>query len=239
MTAGNLDLIEFAPAIIRIVNTCFEKGGGPGHLQGAEHGGSAFDGVGLAANGYGIGLAHAPETLEGVVDEDGEDLFESFGANGMAQALENGAVDDGVAAGIGRGLGRGDRRLPAAGEDGAELIRRKRLGKDGIVAVEVIRGGGAHGEKHGAGSSEAQGAGELSAGQAGHAEVGKDAIEEMGFDELQGLLAALRLKHKTALRFEQDGSDGQADGVVIDGENAVGSDRGPGFHVGLILHIGM
>jgi hypothetical protein len=39
-----------------------------------------------------------------------------------------------------------------------------------------------------------------------------------------------------AFRFQQHGGDREADGVVIDGEDASGSGGRPGMHVGTVLH---
>ena len=141
-------LVEFAQPIIRIVNTRFEDGGGAGDLERAHHGGATFNGMRFLPDGHRVGLAHGEDALMGVVDEDGEDLFEAIGGDGAAEALEDVGVEDGV---FFRGLWGGRCGGGAAGEGGAEAFRRKGLFEDGVVAVELRRGRGAHGEEESAG----------------------------------------------------------------------------------------
>ena len=234
-TALGLHLVEFAQPIIRIVNTRFDGGSGAGNLESTDHGGSALDGVGLAVDGVGVGVAHDGDAIARVLEENGEDFFEAVGGDGAAEALEDIGVDDGVVFGIVAGIavvGRG-----AAAESGAQAFGGERLFEDAVVSVELRRRGGAHSEKESTGRGLAERAGEIGAGESGHAEVGEDAVEQIGGSEVEGLLAAFGLEDNAAFGFQQDGRDGEADGVVIDGKHAAGSGGRPGIHDGTILHI--
>ncbi len=82
------------------------------------------------------------------------------------------------------------------------------------------------------GSDLAQGAGQVRGAEAGHTEVGEDAIGSMGGRHFQRRFPALRLEHGAALRFQQHRGNGEADRIVIDGEDAAWT----GFHDGTIVH---
>ena len=58
----------------------------------------------------------------------------------------------------------------------------------------------------------------------------------IGGGEVDGLGPTLGLLDDTAFRFQQDGRDGKAHGVVVDRENASWSGGRAGGHDGTILH---
>ena len=225
----SLHLVEFAQPIIRIVNTRFEDGGGAGNLESADHGGATFDSMGLFFDGGGVGGAHGEDARMGVAEEDGEDFFEAVGGDGAAEALEDVGVEDGV---FFRGLWGGRGGGGAAGEGGAEAFRRKGLFEDGVVAVQLRRGRGAHGEEESAGRGFAQGAGEVGAVKTRHTEVGEDAVRGIGLGEIEGLGAAFGLENDTAFGLQQNCRNREAHRVVIDGEDEAGVGERPGMHVG-------
>lgn len=213
-----LDFVKFAGALTFVVNTGLEGSGGLGDLAGADHGGSALDGVGLAADGGGVGAAHDGEARGGILEENDDDLAERSGRHGEREAVEDGGVNGGVGIGGGVGCGGGRRLLR---ERGAEGFQDQGLGKDAVEAIDGGRRRGGHGEESRTGHGTAEMAGELGAGQARHAEIDEDAVGRVGAigKELEGLVTARSLEDGPSVGFEQNGGDGQADGVVVDGED--------------------
>ncbi len=128
-----------------------------------------------------------------------------------------------------RGVGGCDR---ASGKGGAEALRREGFFEDGVVAVELRRGRGAHREKQSPRRGFAQGAGEIGAVETRHAEVGEDAVGGIGPGEIEGLSAAFGLENDAAFGFQQDRRDRKTHRVVVDGEDAAWDGGRPGIHVG-------
>ena len=231
-----LQLVEDAHAITFLVNTQFHSSGRPSDLEGANHGGSAFDGMGLAAQGPGISAAHGLNAGGGVLEERVNDLRESLERHGATETLKHGGIEDvGVGAVIvSLGNGFGARIEPARGP---ESVEGKRLFEDAVVAVDGSRRRGAHGEEDGAWREPAETMSELRAGETGHAEIGKDAVGRFAVGQkIESLLTIGCLDDSPAIGLEENRSDGEAHGIVVDSENPARRGCGARWHSALILH---
>lgn len=182
-------LVEDTHAITFLVNTQFHSSGRLGYLEGANHGGSAFDGVSLAAHRFGVGATHGLDAGAGIFHEGGNDLPEGVERHSAAQMLKDRGIEDGCGAivvSLGSGFGCGTKR-----KRGAESVERERLVQDAVVAFDGHWRRGAHGEQDGLRHEPAQTVSEFGAGQAGHAEIGEHAVGRFAVSkEVQRLLAA-------------------------------------------------
>jgi hypothetical protein len=225
-----LDFVEFAEKLTIMVNTGFDSSGGQSDLAGAEHGGSALEGVGFAADGEGIGAAHDGDADAGVLEEGGDDLAEPGGGHGAQETVEDSWVDDAI--GVVGGRGERDWEGMLLCERGAQSFEGQRLGEHAVEAVDGGRRCGGHGKEPRAGGSVAQLPGQLGSGEAGHAEIGEDAVgllRGIG-EEVKRFAAARGLQDGPAIGFEENGGDGKTDGVVVDGEDTALRGWAPGIH---------
>jgi len=226
----SLDFVEFAKTITILVNTGLDSSGGLGDLAGANHGGSALNGVRFAADRSEIGAAHDRDAGGGILEKQGDDLLEGGGRHGQRKTVEDGGVDRriGIAGGH-PGSGFSGRLVR---EGSAESFKDEGLGEDAVVAVDGGRWCRGHGEEARAWGGPAEMQGEVGSGQPGHAEISKDAVGRVGGigEELERLAAAGSLQDGPAIGFEEDGGDGQADGVVVDGEDTAHRGRVAGIH---------
>jgi hypothetical protein len=225
-----LDFVEFTGTLTIMVNTELDDSGGIGHLAGADHGGSALEGVGFAAEGGDVGAAHDGDAGGGIPKEYGNDLAERGGGHGEKQTIEDGGVDSVVWI-VAEG-GRDGRGGNLPGKGCPKSIEREGFGEDAVVALDGGRRRGGHGEEPRAGSGLAETQGKFGSGEARHAKVGEDAagrFRGIG-EEIERLLSTGSLKDVETVGFEENHGDGKADGVVVDGENTVRSRRVTGTH---------
>ena len=224
-----LDLIEFAQALTRIVNTRFHRGGGTGHENGAHHAGASLYGMRFPARCGEIGRAHGDQALARVVQENRIDLFNAGRLDGPEQTVEDLGVDHSIAV---RGncirLGNNYR----AGEGGLKALRGERLFEDSVVSIQMRRGRGAHSKEPGTGRDFPKRMGQFGRAETGHAQVGQHAVRHVGGGHLQSGFPTLRLENGAALGFQQQRGDREADGIVVHGKDAAGE----GFHDGTIVH---
>lgn len=213
-----LDFVKFAGTLTFVVNTGFDGGGGLGDLAGADHGGPALDGVSFAADRGGVGAAHDDQARGSILQKNSDDLAQGGGRHGDREPVEDRGVNGGVGIVDGDSSGGSGRLLF---ERGAKSFQDQRLGKDAVEAFDGRRRRGGHGEEARTGGGLAEMAGQLGSGEAGHAEIGEDAVGGLGAigEEPEGLVAAGGLEDGPAIGLEQDGSDGEADRVVVDGED--------------------
>jgi len=213
-----LHLVEDAHTITFLVNTQFHSSSHPRDLAGAHHGGSAFDGVGLAADGFGIGAAHGLDAGIGVFHEGGDDLPEGVERHGAAQVLEDDRIEDfsgAIAVGCGRSFDGGTKRKRRT-----DCLGREGLGQNAVITLDGRRGGGAHGQQDGAGREPAQAVSQVGTGEAGHAQIGQHAVGRIALsEELERLLAAGGLQHGESIGLQENRGDGEAHGIIVDGED--------------------
>lgn len=224
-------LVEYLQAITFRINTSLKGSGSEGDPGGANHGGSALEGMSFAAEGGRVGGAHGAEPSGCVLEEGGEDFLEARARHGAAEAVKDGEIEDGrFVEGLGRWGGRGVESECVA-EGVAEGVRGEGLFEDGIEALDGRRRGSGHGEDAGGRGGAAQAFGERGTGEAGHEQVGKDAVGGNGGGEkIEGLGAAVGLEDGPAVGLEEDGGDGEADGVVVDDEDAARLGGKAGVH---------
>lgn len=214
-----LDFVEFTEKLTIMVNTGFDSSRGLDDLARADHGRTALEGVGLAAHRGGIGAAHVGKADRGILGEGDDDLAQRSRGHSAQQTVKNGGVDGSI------GISRMGRREDFGGrigrERGAQRFERQRLGEDAIVAVEGEGRGGGHGEQRRARGGVAKMRGEFGAGQAGHAKVREDAVGGLAVigEEVESFAAAGGLQDGPSVRFQENGGDGKADGIVVDGED--------------------